>query len=1074
MNLCPSDATMSNLENRDNQCLSFCGARIRHGYADVNAICKCKTREIFPCSEVEDEAEKEECNFKYGYQYFAQECDIGSEDAIGAGAVQKNDYKLQFCDHMYPYNNDLYLNETTPFRGILNKSWSKRNGGYLKFDILTDDIAHIGMNTRQGDDKIAKMGIMYTAQVDSAFKPQSKLNDDHVEVSFIEREKEVYKNIFNSKLSPNNNLYRDVNTNVKENSKLYVASKRMDFQDVLVKKQVYKDDPPFSLAFSFFANSYGSMDVYDPDFEKGRYVYQVYGLGPISKPEFDEKRIFYSLNWTGTYRCNQGFGTQQAFGINGSHWPVMYVSRYDKRTNRFVTAMIFFDHLRKCEWDLRRLQDYGYFTVRTREPEFRFFVSIGKSTLDVRKHYMQITGSPSPPVKKTMGLWISRFGYKNFEEMEEDMNLLREKQFPLDGFVFDLYWYGHAFPNFTDIELSEQQYTNNFCYRKYSMINREKMGLFFWDRVNFPNPEKYLNDLYAKYNYGATLIQEPYFNADSRDFSYCFYNNMVARLENGTWAQPEGVMRNWVGTHAAMPDYSNPETGRYWYESRIKRLVTDATFGWWNDLSEPEVYNQNAFYLGSGQIQKDGTMSHELRQSVDVLNMNQLYWIKETAKAYEKGENKRYSVLCRAGTCGIQRYGFSMWPGDEESFLEEMLSSQEGAQTLSLCGIDFVSSDAGGFVSGFQNEERLYSVWYANAAASRYNLKPHKWINDSMKYQTSSPAVWGNVEANLRNTVERYLLSPFYYSTAMDISNVGSRKGQPWITTLFFYTTWIAGEDNYTGTTGIQADPGYVDIELGLTGGPKSATNANRQVIGNSILYILYTTDKDNYKEKVALPHGMKVFDWRNKTWYIGNKAQDFEVEPLMNVDNPSLPMYFIDKKIIPMRGYDKKTVDWRFNDVLDYYKIFIVSYDGLSAETFTLFHDDGISTNKKIIKYYIGFDNGEVLLRKNTKSSKTPVFEFFLINKDSISKIENVNMSVEGYEPGTVGTVGTVKEDFNESETEQTAVWFLAILLAAFAILGYGTISIFGSLFLFLYSVVVKDYYLAAASVVILVLTLI
>ena len=57
MNLCPSDPNMQNLENRNNQCLAFCGARIRHGYADINSICSCKTRKIFPCSELKDKQE---------------------------------------------------------------------------------------------------------------------------------------------------------------------------------------------------------------------------------------------------------------------------------------------------------------------------------------------------------------------------------------------------------------------------------------------------------------------------------------------------------------------------------------------------------------------------------------------------------------------------------------------------------------------------------------------------------------------------------------------------------------------------------------------------------------------------------------------------------------------------------------------------------------------------------------------------------------------------------------------------------------------------------------------------------
>ena len=40
------------------------------------------------------------------------------------------------------------------------------------------------------------------------------------------------------------------------------------------------------------------------------------------------------------------------------------------------------------------------------------------------------------------GLWVSEDGYDQWEELDSKLKTLRDPQFPLDGFVLDLEWFG--------------------------------------------------------------------------------------------------------------------------------------------------------------------------------------------------------------------------------------------------------------------------------------------------------------------------------------------------------------------------------------------------------------------------------------------------------------------------------------------------------------------------------------------------------------------------------------------------------------------------------------------------------
>jgi hypothetical protein len=998
--------TMDNLSQRNEQCQNVCSSTLNHGFATIKPICHCCPRKhIIPCENGTD-FERKKCYLEQGYQYFEDECvtspeSLSCEEAIASsnggyysepyeeiqnnkkynssfssqqlqpplnknqkgqfdkytgirdinvnvvpsydtlnrstggelngtvlGGLHINDQQYMGCDYTFPYNNEINLLEETPWQGQNHNSYKMKNGGYLKYDKITDNIILISMNPRQGSDKIADMGILRTPSIDPKFVGEILTNN-------------------NLKVSIDKSLNY---TNFDETDSLLES--KLDNNVINVSKN------NLNIVFDFFTCQYGTLRIKDKDFKAGVHKYYIFGLGPITTNTEDN----FSLNWADyKRRCNQGFGTMQAFGIYGSHWPIMYVLRVNQNTGEQKCFMVYFDHFRKTEYFFDNLQSDGIIKIRTREPEFRFYVSVEDTILNLRKQYMKITGSPQPPVQKAMGLWIQKFGYEKWEDLEADIDLVRNKNFPVDGFIFDLYWFGHIFP--TTIELNENSYDMNFCHQKKPYETANELGKFKWSEKNFPEHKKYLNELMQKYNYGNTLIEEPYISADADDFSFMYTNNMIARLKNGSWAQPEGVWNNWVGNHAAMPDYTNPNTSKHWFNTRILPNMTDGTFFWWNDLSEPEVYNENALYLGIGQVNNNDKMLHEMHQAPDVLNFNQLLWNQGIANEYNKQLNKRYNVLCRAGTCGIQRYGAFMWPGDSFPYLVQLNACTNSLSNLSLSGLDFSATDAGGFASPItDNDERqkLYSMWFANSAATNFTLKPHKYVHPDQT--TASPTEWGSVDDNFFITLERYMLSPYYYSSAMDISSFGENQGFPFTTTLFFK---------------YQFDPKLLYEAL------DDKKNSLMQFVGPNLVYaMLYKYEETS--RSIYFPVNTKWYDYRNNVWFDGGQKYTVKFKT-KNI----CPLFIKNNSVLITRD-TSNPVNMRYNDIINTYMVYIYSYEGNDADSFTLYIDDGISMNKNQTKIKLSMKNGVVMIKSN--SLTLPTFEFFLIDKNNQrKKLNNV-----------------------------------------------------------------------------------
>jgi len=454
----------------------------------------------------------------------------------------------------------------------------------------------------------------------------------------------------------------------------------------------------------------------------------IYGLG----------QKFYTYDsadgdWVGRTRSPGPFGNEMASWDNGATGNTQFPVAYMAGQGNDAYAL-FMDNKYRQEWNFQtqpfRAEMWGDW--------LRWYVLTGDDLKDLRRDYMQLTGRPPVPPKKAFGLWVSEYGYDNWAEMDDKLATLISNEFPVDGFVLDLQWFGGVQPN---------DYT--------------QMGSLTWDTTNFPNPAGKISDLDASYGVGVVVIEESYIGK-----ALSAHTQMAARgyLAEDSFGSPIYLTSNpWWGTGGYI-DWSNESGADFWHDWKREPLILDGILGHWTDLGEPEMYDGNAYYDG---IEGD---HKPLDRHADVHNLYNLLWSKSIWEGYARhGHNRRPWILSRSGTAGSQRYGVAMWSGDIAGKLSSLTTHMNSQMHLSLSGVDYYGADVGGFhrQSMSQNElDDMYTQWFANACLLDVPLRPH--VNNLDGQKETAPDRIGDLEANRDNVRLRYALIPYVYSLAYE------------------------------------------------------------------------------------------------------------------------------------------------------------------------------------------------------------------------------------------------------------------------------------------------------------------
>ena len=318
-------------------------------------------------------------------------------------------------------------------------------------------------------------------------------------------------------------------------------------------------------------------------------IQNVYGLG-------QQFKILGSSDgdWT-TFGFREGEGLLgnrfvgfQDAAVGNVQIPVMYAVG-----NNNLNYALFLDNVYKQKWD------FGVFwwKVRMFGDQLRFYIMTGPDLPALRASYMELTGRPPVPPKKSFGLWVSEFGYDNWDQIDTLRNGLRSNDFPLDGFVLDLNWFG-------GVDLND--------------ASKSRMGRLNWDEDNSDGNGYFFSDpglKISQYNsddIGLTAIEESYLaNTSFVDtFSQIpahltAYQRTSGKCDGNNRSNPADVEGFWG--KGRMIDWSNADSGKWIHDNRrFPNLTQKGITSHWTDLGEPESFNSGACY--------NGVETHRLRR----------------------------------------------------------------------------------------------------------------------------------------------------------------------------------------------------------------------------------------------------------------------------------------------------------------------------------------------------------------------------------------------------------------------------------------------------------------------------
>jgi alpha-glucosidase (family GH31 glycosyl hydrolase) len=641
-------------------------------------------------------------------------------------------------------------------------------------------------------------------------------------------------------------------------------------------------------------------------------ISHVYGLGE----EFIKRTPESDGDWTALgMRAGGALGnTFQGFlggAVGNVQIPVMYgVSR-----DGSVNYGLFLDNVYRHQWDFK----VSWWQVRTFGDHLRYYVMTGPDLLDIRKDYMTLTGTPPVPPRKAFGLWVSEFGYDNWDQVDALASGLRQARFPVDGFVLDLNWFG-------GVSLNDS--------------SRSNMGRLNWDQdqdplaasntYRFPDPGTKIRQ-YADNQIGIAAIEEAYVANTTDTFSQMPAPLSAYERRNGICdpAQQNNALTTVEGFwgKGRMIDWSDPEAGRWVHDQRrFPNLVRNGITVHWTDLGEPESFNGAACYDGIEPLGATRKNEHS-----DIHNLYNLLWNRSIWQGYvdRQGQadglgtiNPRPFILTRSGAAGSQRYGAAMWSGDIASNLPSLATHFNVQMHIAMSGIDYFGSDIGGFrreamphndkagsYRGYEDE--LYTQWLANGAWFDIPVRPHtdnEFVQASPPYATA-PHLIGDPASNLANLRQRYSLTPYYYSLAYR----AHLFGEPVIPPLVLY---------------YQNDPKVRDI-------------GHEKLIGRDLL-VGTVARHGEYERDIYLPAGTWA-NYHTNEW-VRSEGTWLRNVPVYRDGLLQLPVFGRAGAIIPQMPVHEDTLDVfgrRATGPSDE-SLTVTAYADPVPSSFTLYEDDG------------------------------------------------------------------------------------------------------------------------------------
>ncbi|WP_430935151.1 TIM-barrel domain-containing protein [Saccharicrinis sp. 156] len=418
---------------------------------------------------------------------------------------------------------------------------------------------------------------------------------------------------------------------------------------------------------------------------------------------------------------------QASYGY-GTHAELMYYSLpIVISSNKY---MLLFDNTADGYLDLGKTEE-SILQFETVGGRMSYVLTASDDWQELTENYTEVTGRQPMPPRWALGNISSRMGYRNQKQVEQVVEEYLKQDFPLDGIVLDLYWFG------PDL--------------------KGHMGNLEWDKKAFPEPEKMLKKIKDK-GVKTVLITEPFILKESGKYQECAEQNLLGTDSLG---QPY-IYDFYFGTTALL-DIFKPETKK-WFWHIYKKHTVSGVDGWWGDLGEPEVHPDSLLHVNGPANEVHNAYGHE--------------WAKTVYDGFSKDfPDRRPVILMRAGYAGSQRYGMIPWSGDVSRSWEGLQPQVEVSLQMGMQGLAYMHSDLGGFAGDYEDAE-LYTRWL------QYGVFQPVYRTHAQEDVPPEPIFWDKQTKNItrRYIKLRYALTPYLYTMAYQ----NSTQGTPLMRPLFY------------------------------------------------------------------------------------------------------------------------------------------------------------------------------------------------------------------------------------------------------------------------------------------------
>jgi len=363
------------------------------------------------------------------------------------------------------------------------------------------------------------------------------------------------------------------------------------------------------------------------------------------------------------------------------------------------------------------------------------------SPAEILMNYSKITGNPVMVPKWSFGPWMSANRWHSEEEVITQLENMKKYKMPYTVMVVEAWSDEATFYRFQEDGKWEDP------EGLIRLLQENGVHLILWQ---IPVIKK------MDHNERHEILDQ--------DWAYAVENNLCIRNLDGT---PYTIPENHWFAGSLLPDFTNEETVRWWFDKR-QYLLSMGVDGFKTDGGE--------FVLRDDCFAKDGSTGLELRNQ----------YAADYVEAYSNFVGKDRILFSRAGYKGQQKFPMQ-WAGDQMSTWEEFKHILTAGLSIGLSGVPFWGFDIAGFAGpmpGLNLYERATQLavfapvmqWHSEPVGGQYAdiLAVKPGVNDrspwnvSILYEDAKVLERLGFHYNLRMN-----LLPYLYNLALHSSVTG-------------------------------------------------------------------------------------------------------------------------------------------------------------------------------------------------------------------------------------------------------------------------------------------------------------